>query len=320
MVTYEEARQVAAHLIKTVDPLCVVLFGSVAKHGQGEDLDLLVVVEDQAKDGQDLEKWVQRSLKLYANRYAIDHPFVLSQSVLRRYFLGGSPFLRLIQREGRCLYMKEAIQQWFAQAKDEFSKAEVLFQSGHDRGACFHAQQSVEKALQGTLLQGGWELERTHSLRKLTAIGKQYGVAEILSEDDVDFIDSVYPGQYSQVSQGKGAVQKGSSSKAAGRLARGAYIEYVSTTTDRERRWRTFSTDPDRALQEFVWVKLDVPSLSSREPWPSLNTAFSQHFCLEKSGVLSPQRLTCPESFRRMLPSPTGQRRHLPCALKRYSA
>jgi len=195
MVTYEEARQVAAHLIKTVDPLCVVLFGSVAKHGQGEDLDLLVVVEDQAKDGQDLEKWVQRSLKPYANRYAID-PFVLSQSVLRRYFLGGSPFLRLIQREGRCLYMKEAIQQWFAQAKDEFSMAEVLFQSGHYRGACFHAQQSVEKALQGTLLQGGWELERTHSLRKLTAIGKHYGVAEILREDDVDFIDSVYRGRY----------------------------------------------------------------------------------------------------------------------------
>ena len=195
MVTYEEARQVAAHLVRTVDPLCVVLFGSVAKQGQGEDLDLLVVLEDQTANGQDVEKFVRQSLKPYADRYAMD-PFILSRSTLRRHFLGGSPFLRLIQREGRCLYMKEAIQQWFAQAKDEYSMAEVLFNSGHYRGACFHAQQSVEKALKGTLLHAGWELERTHSLRKLVAIGKRYGVEEILSEDDVDFIDSVYRGRY----------------------------------------------------------------------------------------------------------------------------
>ncbi len=74
--------------------------------------------------------------------------------------------------------------------------AEVLFNSGHFRGACFHAHQSVEKALKGTLLHAGWELERTHSLRKLAAIGKGYGVEEILTEDDMDFIDSVYRGQY----------------------------------------------------------------------------------------------------------------------------
>jgi len=195
MVTYEEAREVAAHLVKTVDPLCVVLFGSVAKQGQGEDLDLLVVVEDQTADGQDLEKLVQQSLKPFADRYAMD-PFILSRSALRQYFLAGSPFLRLIQREGRCLYMKEAIQQWFAQAKEELSMAEVLFSAGHYRGACFHAQQSVEKALKGTLLHAGWELERTHSLRKLAATGKRYGVEEILSEDDMDFIDSVYRGRY----------------------------------------------------------------------------------------------------------------------------
>jgi len=195
MVTYEEAQQVATHLVKSIDPLCVVLFGSVAKRAQGEDLDLLVVMEDQAADGQELEKLVHQSLKPYADRYAID-PFILTRSVLRRYFLSGSPFLRLIQREGRCLYMKEAIQQWFAQAKDEFSMAEVLLTSGHYRGACFHAQQAVEKALKGTLLRAGWELERTHSLRKLAAIGKRYGVEEILSEDDMDFIDSVYRGRY----------------------------------------------------------------------------------------------------------------------------
>ncbi len=185
----------AAHLAKTINPLCVVLFGSVAKDGQGEDLDLLIVVEDQVADSQDVHTFVQHSLNPYAEHYAID-PFILSRSALRRYFLDGSPFLRLIQREGRCLYMKDAIQQWFAQAKDELSMAEVLFESGHYRGACFHAQQSVEKALQGALLHAGWELERTHSLRKLVALGKRYGIEAMLSEDDMDFIDSVYRGRY----------------------------------------------------------------------------------------------------------------------------
>ncbi len=37
-------------------------------------------------------------------------------------------------------------------------------------------------------------------------------------------------------------VQKGSSSKAAGDWASGAYAKYVSTTKRRERRWRPFST------------------------------------------------------------------------------
>ncbi len=46
------------------------------------------------------------------------------------------------------------------------------------------------------LLHAGWELERTKRLRKLAAIGKRYGVEEILTEDDMDFIDSVYRGRY----------------------------------------------------------------------------------------------------------------------------
>ena len=49
----------------------------------------------------------------------------------------------------------------------------------------------------------------------------------------------VTPGKHPQVSRGKGTIQKGPSSKAAGPLGRGAYTEDVSTTTGRERRWRT---------------------------------------------------------------------------------
>jgi len=49
--------------------------------------------------------------------------------------------------------------------------------------------------------------------------------------------------------KGKGNVQKSPSSKATTILARGAYIQYVSTAKWRERRWWLFSTFP-------IWLSL----------------------------------------------------------------
>jgi len=46
--------------------------------------------------------------------------------------------------------------------------------------------------------------------------------------------------------------KKSVSSKAAALLARGAYSQYVSTAQWRERRWRLFSTFPER---EFMGTK-----------------------------------------------------------------
>ncbi len=43
-----------------------------------------------------------------------------------------------------------------------------------------------------------------------------------------------------------GNVQKSPSSKAAALLTRGAFSQYVSTAKGRERRWRLFSTFPER--------------------------------------------------------------------------
>lgn len=195
MVTEKDAKRVAEHMVKRLDPIALVLFGSVAKTGQGRDLDLLIVVDDREVDLRRLDAAARRCLRPFAEQLTIDH-FVLPRSLLRQRFLEGSPFLRLIQREGRCLYMKDAIRQWFDHAREDLAMAELLFETGHDRGACYHAQQAIEKALKGALLQAGWELERSHSLRKLAATAKRYGIIDILSEEDTDFIDSVYRGRY----------------------------------------------------------------------------------------------------------------------------
>lgn len=194
-VTLKDAQEVAESLVPLVDPVGVILFGSVAKSGEGNDVDLLVVVQDSATDRKVIDAQVQHHLKKFADRFPIDC-FTVTYSDLRQHFFRGSPFLRLIQREGRALYMKDAIRQWFDQSKDELAIAELLLGHGHIRGACFHAQQAVEKALKGALLQRGWELERTHTLRKLTADGKRYGLPEILEEEEIDLIDSVYRSRY----------------------------------------------------------------------------------------------------------------------------
>jgi hypothetical protein len=47
-----------------------------------------------------------------------------------------------------------------------------------------------------------------------------------------------------QPASARGDVQKSPSSKAAAILTSGAYMEYVSTAKERERRWRLFSTFP----------------------------------------------------------------------------
>lgn len=195
MVTVEDAKKVAQHLIKTMDPVCVVVFGSVAKAGKGEDIDLLIVTEDKEKDLKAIDSKVHKLLKPFYKDFAID-PFVVPQIVLRKYFLKGSPFLRLVQKEGRCLYMKDSIDQWLKQAKEDMAMAECLLNNKYYRGACYHSQQAIEKCMKGILIKSGWELEKVYSIRLLSSIAQRHGLSSAIRDEDMDFIDSIYRGRY----------------------------------------------------------------------------------------------------------------------------
>jgi HEPN domain-containing protein/predicted nucleotidyltransferase len=195
MVTLEDARAVAKTVAQAVDPVCIVVFGSVAREGRGHDLDLLIVTEDQAEDAASRFQRVHKHLKSFYSRFAID-PFVVSRSAVRRHFLDGSPFLRMIQLEGRCLYMKESAKQWVSQAAEDLAMAKYLLQGRYYRGACYHGQQAVEKTLKAALVQKGWELEKIHSVERLVAISRQYGFELDLNEEDAVLLDSIYRGRY----------------------------------------------------------------------------------------------------------------------------
>jgi HEPN domain-containing protein/predicted nucleotidyltransferase len=190
MLTLEHAREVADVIQRAAAPVSVILFGSVAREGAGADLDFLVVTEKE-EDGQK----VARTMRDQQERYAIDY-FVADVDRITELVRKGSPFLNLVQREGRVLYMKDALRNWVDLAFEDLRQAQYLHEGEFYRGACFAAQQAVEKALKAELLNRGWELEKIHHIRRLIHLAREMGFQLTCEEDDVDFMDSIYRGRY----------------------------------------------------------------------------------------------------------------------------
>jgi HEPN domain-containing protein len=99
--------------------------------------------------------------------------------------------------QGKVLYMGEIIGDWLRQARDECDMARYLNKGGYFRGACYHAQQAIEKYFKACLLKAGWQLEKTHSIQRLSAIMEQFNLPSMMDEDTIAFIDSIYRGRYS---------------------------------------------------------------------------------------------------------------------------
>ncbi len=195
MVTVEDAKEVSNVIIKTLQPISIITFGSIAKDGVGGDLDLLVLIDDESRTNQDINHLVYECLKKFYKRFAID-PFIIRKSLFIESFSKGSPFLRLILKEGKFLYMRDAIKEWLRQAEEELNMAEYLLKGRYYKGACFHSEQSIEKSIKARLLRKGWELEKTHSIERLISIAEDYNIQIKLSEEDIVLIDNIYRGRY----------------------------------------------------------------------------------------------------------------------------
>ncbi|MDI6786217.1 MAG: HEPN domain-containing protein [bacterium] len=195
MVTLKDAREVSNKIVKEFQPISVVVFGSVAREGKGEDLDLLVVSEDDKRTIKEFNKLLFKNIREYYKRFSID-PFVVSVSKLKECFFKGSLFLRLIQKEGKVLYMKDSIKQWLKQVDEDLKMANYLRKGNFFRGACYYSQQAIEKSLKVGLLQKGWELEKIHSIERLIVVAEEYNLTLKVNEEDIVFIDSIYRGRY----------------------------------------------------------------------------------------------------------------------------
>ncbi len=181
--------EIADSIRKAVNPDAILLFGSIAQKGTGEDVDLLVVGRKKDRER------IIRTLYPYYKKYSID-VLTVSRAELKKLLSRGSPFLRKIQKEGRLIYMKGALKYWKRSSEEDLRQAEYLIEGGFYRGACYSAQQATEKIIKCLLLKKGWELEKTHRIRRLIAIGQDYGLQLKLRDEEIDFMDSIYIGRY----------------------------------------------------------------------------------------------------------------------------
>jgi HEPN domain-containing protein/predicted nucleotidyltransferase len=195
MVTIKEAKTVSDDLASRFMPSYIYCFGSVARKGIGNDLDMLIVVDDSVNEMRAADREIQRYLVPYFQRFEID-PFIVGLSVAQEHLKNGSPFLESILDEGVLLYMKNAFQEWEKRAVEDLAMARHLYSGEFYRGACYHAQQSVEKFLKMRLLAKGWPLEKIHTIRRLTALSEQYKIQVELQEDEINFLDSIYRSRY----------------------------------------------------------------------------------------------------------------------------
>ena len=92
--------------------------------------------------------------------------------------------------------MREETAEWLASASEDLDAARVLFDAGQYHAMALHAQQSVEKALKGLLVERTGELPaRTHDLRRIgTEVGIPAAMLSRLVELYAYYLAGRYPG------------------------------------------------------------------------------------------------------------------------------
>ncbi|MDD9987721.1 MAG: hypothetical protein OXQ31_15715 [Spirochaetaceae bacterium] len=104
MVTRKTASLVRDAVVEAVDPVEIILFGSVAQTASGNDLDLLVVTEEcDGAPRNESARELTTALRSFKRMFEIDH-YVLTRSQFAQEFRRGSVFLRKIVSEGICIY------------------------------------------------------------------------------------------------------------------------------------------------------------------------------------------------------------------------
>lgn len=77
--------------------------------------------------------------------------------------------------------------EWLLFAESDLKASKALSKENLTYGACFHAQQTVEKSLKAIIKQNGGKIPRVHDLRFLLKISKVPGL-----EDGCEFLNKYY--------------------------------------------------------------------------------------------------------------------------------
>jgi HEPN domain-containing protein/predicted nucleotidyltransferase len=194
LVHAQHSEAVVERLVERYEPDRIVLFGSHARGNAspGSDIDLLIVKQT---DRRPLDRRVEVEGLLADRALALDL-VVYTPAELRELHALGDPFVVDVLETGRVLYMRKPTAAWLRDAREDLESATILLEHGKHRGACFHSQQCVEKALKALLLERGLQPARTHDLVELLHAVEGAGWSAMLSTDDAVFLNSVYRGRY----------------------------------------------------------------------------------------------------------------------------
>ncbi len=97
--------------------------------------------------------------------------------------------------------MKDETTIWLDYSKENLKSSKVLLESGLYNPCLQNIQQCVEKAMKAILIEKSIKVKKTHSINELRNILDENEIDIELSEDDCDFLDSIYlPSKYPMVS------------------------------------------------------------------------------------------------------------------------
>ena len=93
--------------------------------------------------------------------------------------------------------MNDETKVWLQYSIENYNSAKVLLKNNLYNSCLQNAQQSVEKALKAVLIENKFRIKKTHSIIELNNTLMERSIFIHLSEEDCDFIDSIYlPSKY----------------------------------------------------------------------------------------------------------------------------
>ncbi|MEW6381047.1 MAG: HEPN domain-containing protein [bacterium] len=93
--------------------------------------------------------------------------------------------------------MKDEAKLWLDYARENLKSAKVLLTSDLYNPCLQNVQQAVEKMLKALLIENSCKVKKTHSITELRNILEINGIYVNLTDEECDFLDSIYlPSKY----------------------------------------------------------------------------------------------------------------------------
>lgn len=88
--------------------------------------------------------------------------------------------------------MQEETKSWLTYSEENLGAAKVLLESELYNPCLHNIQQSIEKALKSLFMEKLIPFKKTHNIMELKTILERNGISIELTEDECDFLDSIY--------------------------------------------------------------------------------------------------------------------------------